>query len=67
MPKLPEMTQAQKDELCRFSRRGWMHAEPDYALRREAIEIGLRKGWLRRELDEVTFTSKGRIALGLVD
>lgn len=67
MAKPLEMTQQQKDELSRFVVRGWMHAEPDDELRREAIEIGLRKRWLRRELDEITFTSKGRIALGFAD
>lgn len=67
MAKPLEMTQEQRDELSRFAKRGWMHAEPDDPVRREAIAIGLRKRWLRRELDEITFTSKGRIALGLVD
>ena len=67
MTKPLGMTQAQKDELARFVGRGWMHAEPDDELRAEAIKIGLRKRWLRRELNEVSFTAKGRAVLGFTD
>lgn len=67
MPKALEISEEQKAELSRFVQRGWMHAEPDDDLRREAIKIALRKKWLRRELNEVTFTAKGRQALGFRD
>lgn len=67
MPKPLDMTPEQMNELSRFVARGWMHAEPDDPVRRDAIEIGLRKRWLRRELNEVSFTPKGRAALGFSD
>lgn len=52
-----------KDYLARFAGRGWLHGTRDYPDEQEAVDLGLRKHWLRRELGEVHFTPKGRAAL----
>jgi hypothetical protein len=56
-------TQAHTDFLARFVPRGWLHADREDAAEQEAVEIGLRKRWLRRELSEAHFTPAGRHAL----
>lgn len=56
-------TQAHTNFLSRFVSRGWLHADREDAAEREAVEIGLRKRWLRRELSEAHFTPAGRAAL----
>ena len=52
-----------KDFLSRFVARGWLHGKRDKANEQTAVDIGLRKRWLRRELSEVHFTPVGRAAL----
>lgn len=49
--------------LNRFVGRGWLSAVRADAFEQEAVDLGLRKRWLRRELSEVHFTPKGRTAL----
>ena len=49
--------------LSRFVDRGWLHGTRDDAREQEAVDYGLRKRWLRRELSEVHFTPAGRAAL----
>lgn len=49
--------------LSRFVGRGWLHATRDDPSEQRAVDLGLRKRWLRRELSEVHFTPKGRIAI----
>lgn len=49
--------------LARFIPRGWLHGTRDDKLEQEAVDLGLRRRWLRRELSEVHFTPKGRRAL----
>ena len=53
----------QRAFLVRFVGRGWLHATRENAEEQAAVDLGLRKRWLRREGSEVQFTSKGRIAL----
>ena len=59
------MSEIQKAEafLSRFTGRGWLHGTRDDADEQAAVDLGLRKRWLRRELSEVHFTPKGRQAL----
>lgn len=56
-------TQRHIDWLCRFVARGWIHATRDDAFEQEAIDIGLRRRWLRRELGEAHFTPRALLAL----
>lgn len=49
--------------LSRFVKRGWLSADRPDASEQRAIEYGLRRGWLRRELSEAHFTPVGREAL----
>jgi hypothetical protein len=49
--------------LCRFVKRGWLHGTRDDTAEQTAVDLGLRKRWLRRELSEVHFTPAGRAAL----
>jgi hypothetical protein len=49
--------------LERFVGRGWLHGTRDDAVEQAAVDYGLRKRWLRRELSEVHFTPAGRRAL----
>jgi hypothetical protein len=53
----------QKSFLLRFINRGWLHARRESAEEQAAVDLGLRKRWLRRELSEVHFTPRGRTAL----
>lgn len=53
----------QRAFLVRFIARGWLHGTRDSAEEQAAVDLGLRKRWLRREGSEVQFTSKGRIGL----
>jgi len=57
----------QRDFLRRFVDRGWLHADRSDFAERQAVEIGLRKRWLRREMREAHFTPKGRTALAKAD
>ena len=57
------LTDSQFVFLSRFVSRGWLHAVRDDPMEQAAIHIGLRKRWLRRELNEAHFTVKGRRAL----
>lgn len=56
-----------KDFLARFVGRGWLHGARDHPDEQEAVDLGLRKRWLRRELGEVHFTPKGRADLQRAD
>lgn len=49
--------------LARFSTRGWLHAARADADEQTAVDLGLRRKWLRRELSEAHFTPAGRSAL----
>jgi hypothetical protein len=44
--------------LARFAPRGWMAYPRDDADEQAAVDLALRKRWLRRELSEVQFTSR---------
>lgn len=57
------LTGAQTTFLGRFVVRGWIHAIRDDPDEQVAIDIALRKRYLRRELSEAHFTPKGRLAL----
>lgn len=57
------ITDQQKAFLQRFLGRGWLHGTRDSAEEQAAVDVGLRKRWLRRELSEVHFTPKGRMQL----
>jgi hypothetical protein len=62
-----KLTEAQISEarafLCRFVDRGWLHGTRANTAEQAAVDLGLRKRWLRRELSEVHFTPAGRAAL----
>lgn len=49
--------------LARFVSRGWLHALRVVEHEQEAVDYGLRSGWLRRQGDEAHFTPRGRRAL----
>lgn len=49
--------------LGRFISRGWLHGAREDQDEQDAVNIGLRKRWLRREMSEVHFTPKGRAAI----
>lgn len=57
------LTDAQAAFLRRFVAREWLHAKREDRLEQEAVDVALRLGYLRRELDEVHFTFTGRWAL----
>ncbi|MGY3581930.1 hypothetical protein ACVIGB_001147 [Bradyrhizobium sp. USDA 4341] len=57
------VSDCQKSFLLRFVNRGWLHGTRESVEEQAAVDLGLRKGWLRRELSEVHFTPRGRIAL----
>lgn len=63
MAKLIEINREQRDFLLRFVGRGWLHGTRDDAMEAAAVDLALRKRWLRRELSEVHFTPVGRAAL----
>jgi len=52
-----------KTFLNRFVGRGWLSGVRGDAFEQEAVDLGVRKRWLRRELSEVHFTPAGRAAL----
>ncbi|TPK14117.1 hypothetical protein [Mesorhizobium sp. B2-5-11] len=58
-----KLTEAHRTFLNRFVSRGWIHAIRENPTEQEAIDIGLRKRYLRRELSEAHFTPAGRAAL----
>lgn len=49
--------------LTRFVSRGWLHAVRDDRYEQEAVDYGLRAGWLRKEGNEAHFTPRGRRAV----
>jgi hypothetical protein len=49
--------------LARFVSRGWLHAAREDRDEQAAVDLGLRKHWLRRELSEAHFTPAGRAAI----
>lgn len=61
--KDPARTEAAKAFLRRFVGRGWLHATRENPDEQYAVNLGLTKRWLRRELGEAHFTPAGRIAL----
>lgn len=63
MGKALTITAEQSAFLARFTGRGWLHAIRDDAFEQEAVDLGLRKRWLRREYNEAHFTPKGHSAL----
>lgn len=63
MGKPLTITQEQSTFLARFAGRGWIHAVRDDASEQLAVDLGLRKHWLRREGNEAHFTPKGHAAL----
>ena len=60
---MKRLTETHSAFLNRFVPRGWLHATRADAIEQEAVEIALRKRYLRRELSEVHFTPAGRRAL----
>lgn len=58
-----KLTKAHTDFLARFVDRGWLHATREDESEQQAVDLGLRRRWLRRELGEAHFTPKGRAAL----
>ena len=64
---MDDLTQAAQTFLARFVWRGWIHAVRDDGLEQAAVDLGLRNGWLRRELNEAHFTTAGRAALRAQD
>lgn len=63
MGKPLAITEDQSAFLARFAGRGWIHAVRDDAFEQLAVDLGLRKRWLRREGNEAHFTPAGRRAL----
>lgn len=63
MSKPIVLTTSQVSFLSRFIDRGWIHATREDPDEQTAINLGLRKRWLRRELSEVHFTPAGRAGL----
>lgn len=60
----PSMTQdGCKIFLARFVGRGWLAAKRENPDEQAAVDMALRKRWVRRELSEVHFTPAGRRAL----
>jgi hypothetical protein len=57
------MDESQMMFLRRFVPRGWLHGTRDDVNEQSAVDEGVRKRWLRRELSEVHFTPKGRRSL----
>lgn len=55
--------QTHEQFLARFMQRGWLHGTREDRREQAAVDYGLLRGWLRRELSEVHFTPKGRKAL----
>jgi hypothetical protein len=53
----------QRAFLLRFVNRGWLHGTREDAEEQAAVDLGIRKRWLRRESSEVHFTPLGRTAL----
>jgi hypothetical protein len=62
-----KMTKAQEEEarrfLSRFVSRGWLSANRECIEEQFAVDLGLRRRWLRTELSEAHFTRAGRAAL----
>lgn len=54
---------AMRSFLARFLGRGWLHALRDSEGEQAAVDMGIRKGWLRREMNEAHFTPEGRRVL----
>jgi hypothetical protein len=63
MPAPIKLTEKQIAFLARFAPRGWMAYPRDDADEQEAVELALRKRWLRRELSEVQFTARWHRAI----
>lgn len=55
--------EAAKKFLRRFVARGWLHGTRDDKMEQAAVDFGLFRRWLRREMSEVHFTPRGRTAL----
>lgn len=49
--------------LARFVARGWLHATRENDHEQQAVDSGLRRGWLKRIGSEVHFTKQGRKAI----
>jgi hypothetical protein len=64
MAKPLTLTEDQKAYLARFIGRGWLSTTRETAEEQAAVDLALRKRWLRRELGEAHFTPAGRRALG---
>lgn len=60
---MAKLTETQRAFLSRFVIRGWLHATRDDDMEQQAVDMALRKRYLRRELSEAHFTPAGRIAL----
>jgi hypothetical protein len=58
-----KMTEAHLEFLSRFVARGWLHATRNDKSEQDAVDAGLRKRYLRRELGEAHFTPSGQAAL----
>lgn len=63
MGKRLTLTAPQTRFLLRFVARGWLHGTREDPNEQAAVDIALRKRWLRRELSEVHFTPAGRAGL----
>lgn len=63
MAKRLTITASQMRFLARFVARGWLHGTREDPNEQAAVDIALRKKWLRRELSEVHFTPAGRAGL----
>jgi hypothetical protein len=57
------LTEAQRKFLNRFVARGWLSAIREDAFEQAAVDIALRKRYLRRQMSEAHFTPAGRSAL----
>lgn len=57
------LSEQQKAFLARFVGRGWLHGIRENAEEQVAVDLALRKRWLKREMREMHFTPKGRTAL----
>lgn len=63
MAKATQLSDHHLTFLRRFVDRGWIHGDRADPREKEAVQMALRKRWLRRELSEVHFTRIGREAL----
>lgn len=58
MGKPIDISDAQVAFLARFAPRGWMAYPREAEDEQVAVDLALRKRWLRRERGEVQFTSR---------